>query len=278
VISTYILNHPYFFQATKLIVNLCWEVGLLMPLPPSLSGVQALIFDLMGTCTDWHTSILAAMRGHPIPPPLVDSDLPALASEWRAGFFRAIMASFKAGEESPDIDIVHARVLDELLEARGVSAASIWDTKRRADLVQAWHNQQAWPDSIEGLTRLKDHLIVVVLANGTTRLQLDIIRSSKLPFDTLFSSQLLQATKPNQKIYAKALDLLGLQSSQTAMVAAHAYDLRAAAKLGMKTIYVQRITEDPDEDMDQVKTDVDIFIDGTDERVGLLKLAELWNT
>ena len=82
------------------------------------------------------------MRGHPIPPPLVDSDLPALASEWRAGFFRAIMASFKAGEESPDIDIVHARVLDELLEARGVSAASIWDTKRRADLVQAWHNQQ----------------------------------------------------------------------------------------------------------------------------------------
>jgi len=62
------------------------------------------------------------------------------------------------------------------------------------------------------------------------------------------------------------------------MVAAHAYDLRAAAKLGMKTIYVQRITEDPDEDMDQVKTDVDIFIDGTDERVGLLKLAELWNT
>ena len=46
----------------------------------------------------------------------------------------------------------------------------------------------------------------------------------------------------------------------------------------MKTIYVQRITEDPDEDMDQVKTDVDIFIDGTDERIGLLKLAELWNT
>jgi hypothetical protein len=38
-------------------------------------------------------------------------------------------------------------------------------------------------------------LFSVVLANGTTRLQLDIIRSSKLPFDTLFSSQLLQATK-----------------------------------------------------------------------------------
>src|ERR1700691_4597570 len=102
-----------------------------MTLPSSFSGIQALIFDLMGTCADWHTSIVSAMREHPIPLPLVDSDLPALASEWRAGFFRAIIASFKAGEESPDIDIVHARVLDELLEARGVSTASIWDTKRR---------------------------------------------------------------------------------------------------------------------------------------------------
>lgn len=35
----------------------------------------------------------------------------------------------------------------------------------------------------------------VVLANGTTRLQLDIVKSSGIPFHTLFSSQLLQLTK-----------------------------------------------------------------------------------
>jgi len=46
---------------------------------------------------------------------------------------------------------------------------------------------------------------------------------------------------------------------------------------GMKTIYIQRTTEDLDEDMDRVKADVDLFIDGRDERGGLLKLAELWN-
>jgi len=113
-----------------------------MVLPSSFSGVQALVFDLMGTCADWHTSIVSAMREHPIPPPLADSDLPALASEWRAGFFRAIIASFKAGEESPDIDIVHARLLDELLEARGVSPDSGWDSKQRVDLVHAWHKQK----------------------------------------------------------------------------------------------------------------------------------------
>jgi hypothetical protein len=169
-----LLKHPA-FQATLAIF-----IFLLMTLPSFFSHVQALVFDLMGTCTDWHTSITAAMGGHPIPPPLTEADLPALASEWRAGFFRAIIASFNAGEESPDIDIVHAQVFDELLEARGVSADSVWDTKRRGGLVQAWHSQKrksneynisysyclhvimyiAWPDSIEGLTRLKDRFMM----------------------------------------------------------------------------------------------------------------------
>lgn len=112
-----------------------------MILPPSFSEVQALVFDLMGTCADWHRSILKAMKCHPTPSPLTDSDLPDLASEWRAGFFRAIMASFEAGERSPDIDTVHAQVLDEILLNRGVTQDT-WDAEIRADLVGAWHNQQ----------------------------------------------------------------------------------------------------------------------------------------
>jgi hypothetical protein len=52
----------------------------------------------------------------------------------------------------------------------------------------------------------------------------------------------------------------------------------SALTRGMKTIYIRRTTEDLDEDMDKVKADVDLFIDGRDERGGLLKLAELWNT
>jgi hypothetical protein len=43
----------------------------------------------------------------------------------------------------------------------------------------------------------------------------------------------------------------------------------------MRTVYIQRTTEDPDEDMDKVKADVDLFLDGANERGGLVKLAEL---
>ncbi|KII85904.1 hypothetical protein PLICRDRAFT_44328 [Plicaturopsis crispa FD-325 SS-3] len=243
--------------------------------PPSqscLSDVQALIFDLMGTCTDWHTSILTTMRRHPPLPPSVD--LSTLASDWRAGFFSAIFASFDAGEASPDIDIVHARVLDTILRERNIGL-DVWDSAVRQDLVRAWHTQYAWSDSVEGIQRLKQRFMVVVLANGTTRLQLDIVRSSGLPFHTLFSSQLLGLTKPDPAMYLKALELMGIQPSQAAMVAAHAYDLRAAAKIGMKTVYIHRTTEDLTEDMDAVKADSDVFIDGRGAGGGLLELARV---
>ncbi|THC96627.1 hypothetical protein EYZ11_003877 [Aspergillus tanneri] len=45
------------------------------------------------------------------------------------------------------------------------------------------------------------------------------------------------------------------------MVTAHAYDLRAAQQIGMKTVYIHRDTEHPDEDMGVVRSEVDVFIE-----------------
>ncbi len=65
-----------------------------------------------------------------------------------------------------------------------------------------------------------------------------------------------------------------VRPDQTAMVAAHAYDLRAAKKLGLRTVYIHRNTEDLGEDMEQVRTEVDMFVDGTKPGGGLTELAE----
>jgi hypothetical protein len=45
----------------------------------------------------------------------------------------------------------------------------------------------------------------------------------------------------------------------------------------MKTIYIHRKTEDPEEDMEKLKREFDWFIDGTkgDGKDGLVVLAEL---
>ncbi|KAK6435191.1 hypothetical protein LTR95_008622 [Oleoguttula sp. CCFEE 5521] len=126
------------------------------------------------------------------------------------------------------------------------------------------------------------HTGSIVLANGTARLQIDITKSAGVDFDLLLSSELLGLTKPDPRAYRRATELLKLQPEECMMVAAHAYDLRAAKEIGMQTAYIQRWTEDPQEDMTKVKGENDIFIEfsGDQHTVskahgGLLKLAEL---
>ncbi|OOF96638.1 hypothetical protein ASPCADRAFT_506273 [Aspergillus carbonarius ITEM 5010] len=237
----------------------------------TIPGPKALIFDLMGTCTNWHPTIQTALSTSPSLTHLPTETLAQLASSWRTGFFNEIHRRFHAGLGTESIDVTHRRVLDSLLDEVGFGAGVKEEERER--LVSAWHFQGAWDDTIEAITRLKERFMVIVLANGTTRLQLDLIQSSGIPFHALFSSQLLGLTKPDPAIYRKALELLQVEPDEAVMVAAHAYDLRAAKGVGMRTVYIYRDTEDLDEDMGVVRREVDVFLDGEGP---LGQLAELF--
>lgn len=123
------------------------------------SGPKALIFDLMGTCTDWYSSILPALQSAPSIPPLPRESLPDLAADWREGFFKEAKMRYEAGQLVEDIDITHRRVLNWLLLARGVTPA-MWDDSVRDKLVQTWHVQKPWPDVGPGLERLRKKFIM----------------------------------------------------------------------------------------------------------------------
>ncbi|GAD96288.1 hypothetical protein SCHCODRAFT_102954 [Paecilomyces variotii No. 5] len=244
-----------------------------MPISLAPGTAEALIFDLMGTCCDWKSGIVSTLAQTSSLQALSDTDRSRLANDWRSGFFGEIHARFESGAPPEDIDVTHRRVLDRILAQRGLDTTT---EEERRILVQRWHEQLAWPDAIDAIQRLKEKYMVVVLANGTTRLQLDIVKSSRIPFHTLFSSQLLQLTKPDPAIYHKALELLQIPPEKSIMVAAHAYDLRAAKKVGMNTVYIKRDTEDLNEDMDQVRSEVDVFFEGSaGDRGPMEKLADL---
>ena len=133
-------------------------------------------------------------------------------------------------------------------------------------MIEAWHSQSAWPEVAGAIQSVREDLglEVFVHANGTTRLQLDLTRSSGLNFNMLFSSQLLGCYKPSADAYKKALQLVKLRPDEVVMVAAHAYDLRGAEKIGMPTIYIHRWTDDIEEDMEKVETEFDAFLEGMD--------------
>ena len=101
---------------------------------------KALIFDLMGTCCDWYSSLLPALASSPDLPLLPSLELSQMALGWRAGFFDEIRARFQAGEPAEDIDVTHRRVLDQLLHQKGIDL-SMWDEEVRRKLVDQWHKQ-----------------------------------------------------------------------------------------------------------------------------------------
>ena len=255
----------------------------------AFQNVQVLFFDLMGTCLDWHSSVIRALPAEHLLSQSFDPQIEKgqlttqsrFALRWRQGFFDEIHARFERGEEQEDIDVTHRRVLDRLLDAHPTDGAvGLASESGKQAAVNAWHSMRAWPDVGAALKRLRTKYQVFVLANGTTKLQLDLMRSSGLEFDMLFSSQLLGLTKPDRRIYERAIDLVGggqLRADECVMIAAHAYDLRGAKEVGTKTMYIERWTEDGGEDMEVVKGECDGFVDGRggSEVCGLARVAAL---
>jgi 2-haloalkanoic acid dehalogenase type II len=207
----------------------------------------------MGTCCDWLSSLLPLLHSCPPHPSIQGSGARDFAIVWREAFFVELHARFDRGEPAEDIDLTHRRVLDQLLRNRGIGHE--WDDTVRDRLVQQWHVQSPWPDVLPALHELRKdkEWFLIVLANGTTRLQLDVSQSSAIPFHMLMSSELLGLTKPDLAIYRRAMELVQLPPESCIMIASHLYDLKAAKAAGMHTIYIHRPTED---------VDIDIMLDG----------------
>ena len=76
-------------------------------------------------------------------------------------------------------------------------------------------------------------------------------------------------------MYLGALHHLAAPPDKCVMVAAHLWDLRAAAAHGMKTVYIPRATDDLDVPRGSVKSkaeggEVDVVVASLEELVGLL--------
>ena len=222
----------------------------------------------MGTCLDWHSSIVAAL-----PSALIPDTSSNFALEWRQAYFDANAARQYAGKPPEDIDITHRRVLNEVLD-KHPDIKPLFTEEAKDKAVKAWHAQKAWPDVQDAVQKLKERgWEVFVHANGTTRLQLNLIRSSGLDFDMLFSSELLGCYKPAPENYRKALELLKLRPEECVTVAAHAYDLRGAKAVGMKTVYIRRWTDDVLEDQEEIRGENDAYLEdmrGLDDAIAKL--------
>jgi len=208
-------------------------------MPKDLSDLKVCIFDVFGTVVDWRGSLIEDL------PKLgkkygMETDWTSFADDWR-GLYQPQMSRVRKGELPwTRIDDLHRMILDELLAAAGITAIAEADIEH---LNRAWHRLEPWPDSVAGLTRLKERFVISTLSNGNVSLLTNMAKHAGLPWDCVISAELFGHYKPDPEAYLGCADLLGVRPEELMLVAAHPSDLRAAREVGLKTAYVVRPRE-----------------------------------
>jgi 2-haloacid dehalogenase len=205
----------------------------------AISDVKALTFDVFGTVVNWRDSIAREAKAI-LAPKGYDKDWHAFADRWRARYQPA-MAKVRNGERPwTRLDDLHRENLLELLPEFGISGLSEAEIDH---LNRAWHRLDGWPDTVEGLTRLKRKFILVTLSNANVALAVNMAKYAGLPWDAILGAEVAHAYKPTPEAYDRTAAFLDLKPAQCMMVAAHNADLMAAKGRGFRTAYVNRPLE-----------------------------------
>ena len=204
-----------------------------------MTPVKALVFDVFGTVVDWRSTIiaegeaLARAKG-------IDVDWARFADDWRRAYVPS-MDRVRHGEQPwTKLDDLHRASLDRLIDVYGLGLLS--ESERR-DLNHVWHRLKPWPDSVGGLARLKTRYTIGTLSNGNVGLLTNMAKAAGLPWDVIFSAELVRHYKPDREAYQMPPHLLGLSAGEVMLVAAHNSDLQAAAGEGLRTAFVARPLE-----------------------------------
>jgi 2-haloacid dehalogenase len=199
--------------------------------------LRVLLFDVFGTLVDWRTSLIdlaEAMAGRTG----VQADWAAIVDDWRRAYQPA-MDRARHGAAWRDLDSLQRETLSEVLAGRDIRLSA----HDHESLVQGWRQLRPWPDSRAGLDRLRRKHITATLSNGHLALLADLLKVADLRVDAVLSAQLAGSYKPDPEVYRTALGLLDCPPEEAGMVAAHPSDLRAAAALGLRPLFVRRPLE-----------------------------------
>jgi len=205
------------------------------------SAIKALLFDVFGTVVDWRGGV-ARHVGPFLGRRNMAVDATEFADAWRREYSPA-MEEIRSGRRSfVRLDVLHKENLVKVLRSFGIDIDSV-TADELDELNLAWHRLDPWPDSVEGLLRLKRQFIIAPLSNGNIRLMVDMAKRAALPWDAILGAEVVRAYKPSPQVYADTTDILGFSPAEVCMVAAHNGDLAAARQCGLKTAFVLRPVE-----------------------------------
>jgi len=145
---------------------------------------------------------------------------------------------------------VNSSVIDLEAATRVAAEANIRDSDAVRSLAASGQRLEPWPDSVQALDRIASRFPVVGLSNASNSALTRISMHAGLRWHQVLSAEDAHSYKPHPDVYRLAITNADCSPDRLLMVAAHAWDLRGAQAVGMRTAYVERPVGDPPSAMD----------------------------
>jgi len=200
----------------------------------------AYLFDVQGTLLDFFVPVRDAISKYLGSLGEESRDAGELTRQWRANYFRRVAALRQSADSWTRVHDEYAAGFLDICEQHVLAPPNAIQLDA---LAASWTRLVPWPDTAPGLARIRRHAITGTLSNADMQTMVRLFKRLDITWDVVLTAEVFGAFKPDPIVYQRAVRYLGLKPHDVAMVACHPYDLRAAADVGLGTVFVKR----PDE-------------------------------
>ncbi|MWA08530.1 haloacid dehalogenase type II [Streptomyces sp. BA2] len=229
--------------------------------------VEVVVFDVLGTMVDESGGLRAALAEAVSASGDRSSGgmaVEGLLEVWREHVEREQRRIGEGARAYVNSEVIEREAAERVAECAGLS-----DPVAIGRLAGASRRLRPWGDSVAGLARLAGRFPVLGLSHASRGALLRLNAYAGLRWHQALSGEEVRAYKPAPEAYQLAIDAAGCPAERVLMVAAHAWDLRGAQAVGMRTAYVQRPVGDPPRNTDTF----DWRVESLAELAGELKAA-----
>ena len=210
--------------------------------------VDVIVFDVLGTLVDQPAGLRAAIAA--AVPEADPRSVEALTDHWLRHVEDRQAEMAEGGRPYAGSDVLDAEAAEHVLRVASSRGLTV-DTASAELLATASERLPPWPDSVAELERIARGVPVLALSNAAPATLLRLAANSGLRWHEAVSADAVNAYKPAPALYRRAIEVGARPADRILMVAAHAWDLRAAQSAGMRTCFVARPVGDPPNDSDR---------------------------
>lgn len=200
--------------------------------------IEVVVFDVLGTLVDEGAGLRAGLQA--AAPDAAASEVVAMQESWQR-YVADRQREMAAGRaEYVDSEVLDAEAADHVARQHGIDSSADLRT-----LATTSRRLPSWDDSAAGVAAIAGSRTMIALSNAADVTLLHLHAHAGFRWHNVVSSEQVRRYKPDPAVYRRALEVAGHSPSHVLMVAAHAWDLRAAQAEGMRTAFVARPVADP---------------------------------